>query len=160
MSPRSHADLSPHDAERIAAELAALGEPELEADELASLTDEADTDLAFVEGLREFAEPLAPRVELEALASRRVWSRVRSRVPGARGAGFIAGGVLLAAAAALLVLVLRPDGSDSGEAREAALALRAQAHAGLEALGVDTKPGADAARVRGWLGRSGEGDRG
>lgn len=155
------------EAERIAAELAALGEPELEVGELEALEgrDSAQAeseDAAFVAMLHRFSEPVAEAVELDELAQQRAWAKVQAagkakRGGSSRGSGaWIAGVILLAAAAVALLVIVPAQSSVDGQAdADAAVALRTQAHAGLEALGVETGPGADAARVRNLLSREG-----
>lgn len=141
---------------QIAAELAALGESEADEEELALLAGRPGElpnteDERFVGELFRMAEGVDPlEAELDELGSRRVWNEVREghahETPRAPNSGTprVIWGVLFAAAA-LLVVVLNPGdeapaGPDEG--------LGAVAHAGLDALGVDTRPGADARRTR------------
>ena len=159
MSFDSHTNLQapagePQDLQRIAAELAALGELEASPDELA-LLELAGGELATSEDERLVGElfRIAEGVgdpELDDLAAQRVWKRVEGQganTPSRKGGGVggrVVIGLLFAAAAAVLLVMLPAESADEGANDELGMV----AHAGLEALGVDTSPGADARRTR------------
>ncbi|MEM9462133.1 MAG: hypothetical protein AAGF11_48710 [Myxococcota bacterium] len=88
MSPTDHAPSSGHgpppaDVERIAAELAALGEEPADDDELAVLTthEQAHPDVRTVATLVELSTWSAPAQGLLPLEQHRVWRRIAQRSP-------------------------------------------------------------------------------
>jgi len=144
------------DEARVGEELAALGEDPLGTDDFDVLMGSASEDVDLVGALARFAEPLDQDAELSELGKARVWNAVRAHAPtGERGSttpttkwsGPVA--VLLAAAVAVLFFVpWGPDGGAVGPGSSESGTLGQQARLTLQALGVDSHPGADAARAR------------
>jgi hypothetical protein len=144
------------DLQQIARELAALGELEASEEELALLGQgrgelPVSDDERLVGELFRIAEASSEDEVLDELAARRVYRHVESAEDASgpskrRGVPGVLIGLLFAAAAAL-VLVFVPPAETAGPSRDSA-ELGAVAHASLEALGVDTSPGADAKRTK------------
>lgn len=160
LDERSEASVSEAERARIAAELAALGELPPDEDEFLQLDPrELGTtrpeDVQMIEALAEWADPVDDSEPLSALEARRVWRHVESRRAsrdadgGSRAWIGLALAGLAAAAVVLVVVIPRASGEGASDGEgEMVAALSEQAHAGLSALGVDTAPGSDAARVR------------
>jgi hypothetical protein len=146
VEPRNHPSVV--DRDRIAAELAALGEPALEAHEPPAAD---DPDVAFTVGLMGLGEHVRPVAELAWLSEierRRAWGKVRRARDAAPAGGGLRRGMVplfaaLAAAAAVLIMPrVAPPSAASAEVE----GLASAAHAGLEALG-DATPGARAREI-------------
>lgn len=139
-SPDAKPNLDPAEVDRIAAELAALGEDPLADDPnedealafaLAPFADRApDVDIATVQTLAGWADPEAcPQRELSELARARVWRTVELRTKQAETSDEVAAptpskrplvlgavvALFAAAAAVVLVPVLTPSDSPEGE---------------------------------------------
>jgi len=148
--PSSGDQLSP-DAERIAAELAALGEDPAEDEELSFVSTHADPDVRTVATLVELSTWTAPSEGLQPLERHRVWRRVLERAEppspvadpgqtaanGTRGLRGLVAGLALVASVALMPQLDTPPAPTEAQ-RAATLSVGEAARTVL-----DTLPGED-----------------
>ena len=155
-SKQDPTDSGAADLQQIARELAALGELEVTDEELDLLRRgpgelAVSDDERLVGELYRIAESNSEDEVLDELAARRVYARIESAADEARPSRRrgVPGAIvaLLFAAAAALFVVFVPPAEEVGSSPDLA-ELGVVAHAGLEALGVDTSPGADAQRTK------------